>query len=89
MISNDEIDELTALKQVVVDATESFKDGIAYIAEKRGLNKGALSKYINARHGGNEKLAKLEEEQGDIERLLSGGGVDGQLDIFGGGNATA
>jgi hypothetical protein len=87
MISTDEIDELAALKQSAMDAAETFKNGVAHIAEKHGLNKGALTKYITARVS--DKLAKLEEEQGDIERLLSGTGTDDQLNIFGGDNATA
>lgn len=62
------LDELASLKQSAMDAAETFKDGVEAVAKEHSLSKGAISKYITARLS--DKLGKLEEETGDIEKLL-------------------
>ena len=64
----DQLDELAALKQSAMDAAETYKEGVEAVAESIGISKTAISKYITARLA--DKLDKLEEETGDIEKLL-------------------
>ena len=47
---------------------ETFKDAVNNVAESSGITKGAITRYITARIS--EKLERLEEETGDIEKLL-------------------
>ena len=63
-----QLDELAALKQSAMDAAETYKEGVEAVAESIGISKTAISKYITARLA--DKLDKLEEETGDIEKLL-------------------
>jgi predicted transcriptional regulator len=51
-----------------MDAAETYKEGVESVAESIGISKTAISKYITARLA--DKLDKLEEETGDIEKLL-------------------
>jgi predicted transcriptional regulator len=63
-----QLDELATLKQSAMDAAETYKEGVESVAESIGISKTAISKYITARLA--DKLDKLEEETGDIEKLL-------------------
>ena len=62
------IDELCDLRASAKAAAEMFTLAIAEQAEKSGLSKGALRRYICAREG--DKLEGLATERDDIETLL-------------------
>ena len=62
------IAELCELRASAKAAAEMFSEAIADQAEKAGIGKGALRRYICAREA--DKLEGLASEKDDIEALL-------------------
>jgi predicted transcriptional regulator len=68
MIQEATIKELVALRSEAKFAAETFNEAVAAQAEKHGLEKAALSKYVSALEA--DKVDKLGKMQQDIEKLI-------------------
>jgi hypothetical protein len=68
MLTKATIDELVNLRSEAKLAAETFSEAVAAQAEKHGVNKGALKKYVSALEA--DKVGKLDEETAAILELI-------------------
>jgi len=67
-LTQDHLDELCALRIRAKDYTGEFSEAVKAIAEKCGISRSALRRYICARV--DDKLEALDTEANDLSHLL-------------------